>query len=51
MRTGTSPRSASSGAAVREGRHCTVVLRNYRKDGNLFWNELSIYPVRDEEGR
>ncbi len=37
--------------AVREGRHCTVVLRNYRKDGSLFWNELSIYPVRDEEGR
>jgi PAS domain S-box-containing protein len=36
--------------AVREGHHCTVVLRNYRKDGSLFWNELSIYPVRDEEG-
>jgi signal transduction histidine kinase len=27
-----------------------VVLRNYRKDGTLFWNELSIYPVLDEEG-
>ena len=38
-------------AAVREGRHCTVVLRNYRKDETLFWNELSIYPVRDEDGR
>src|ERR687894_392529 len=38
-------------AAVCEGRHCTVVLRNYRKDGTLFWNELSIYPVRDEDGR
>jgi PAS domain S-box-containing protein len=38
-------------AAVHEGRHCTVVLRNYRKDGTLFWNELSIYPVRDEEAR
>src|ERR687898_1252779 len=37
--------------AVYEGRHCTVVLRNYRKDGTLFWNELSIYPVRDEDGR
>jgi PAS domain S-box-containing protein len=36
--------------AVREGRHCTV-LRNYRKDGSLFWNELSIYPMRDEKGR
>src|ERR687898_780573 len=37
-------------ASVREGRHCTVVLRNYRKDGTLFWNELSVYPVRDEDG-
>ncbi len=37
-------------AAVSEGRHCTVVLRNYRKDGTRFWNELSVYPVRDEEG-
>ncbi len=38
-------------AAIHEGRHCTAVLRNYRKDGTMFWNELSIYPVRDEEGR
>ena len=38
-------------AAIREGRHCTVVLRNYRKDGTLFYNELSVYPVRDENGR
>ena len=37
-------------AAIREGGHCTVVLRNYRKDGTLFWNELSVYPVRDENG-
>jgi PAS domain S-box-containing protein len=38
-------------AAVHDGRQCAVVLRNYRKDGTLFWNELSIYPVLDEEGR
>ncbi len=38
-------------AAVREGRECQVVLRNYRKDGTLFWNELSVSPVYDEEGR
>src|SRR3712207_2961454 len=38
-------------AAIREERHCTVVLRNYRKDGNLFYNELSVYPVRDENER
>src|SRR5919107_1477962 len=37
-------------AAIREGRECQVTLRNYKKDGTLFWNELSISPVRDEEG-
>src|SRR5688572_28764852 len=45
------PAIGELGRAVREGRHCTVVLRNYRKDGSLFWNELSIYPMRDEKGR
>jgi PAS domain S-box-containing protein len=38
-------------AALREGRECRVVLRNYKKDGTLFWNELTVSPVRDEEGR
>jgi PAS domain S-box-containing protein len=28
-----------------------VVLRNYRKDGSPFWNELRIAPVADERGR
>ena len=37
--------------ALREGRSCHVVLRNYRKDGTLFWNELDLAPVHDEEGR
>jgi diguanylate cyclase (GGDEF)-like protein/PAS domain S-box-containing protein len=27
-----------------------VVLRNYRKDGSLFWNDLSVSPVPDEYG-
>ncbi|MFW6357921.1 MAG: response regulator [Chroococcales cyanobacterium] len=30
---------------------CKVILRNYRKDGTLFWNELSISPVRDVSGK
>jgi diguanylate cyclase (GGDEF)-like protein/PAS domain S-box-containing protein len=38
-------------AVLREGRDCTVLLRNYRKDGTLFWNELRISPVHDERGR
>ncbi|TXC67050.1 PAS domain S-box protein [Piscinibacter aquaticus] len=36
--------------AVREGQPTTVVLRNYRKDGTLFFNELSIAPVATPEG-
>ncbi|MEX5351560.1 PAS domain S-box protein [Pseudomonas juntendi] len=31
--------------ALAEGLPCREVLRNYRKDGSAFWNELSITPV------
>lgn len=37
--------------AIREKRECHVVMRNYRKDGSLFWNSLYLAPVRDENGR
>lgn len=37
-------------AALREGRACVVRLRNYRKDGTLFFNELHISPVRNDAG-
>ena len=30
---------------------CRVLIRNYRWDGELFWNELSLSPVRDDSGR
>lgn len=36
--------------AVREQREGHAVLRNYRKDGSLFWNDLYIGPVRGESG-
>ncbi|MDQ4127631.1 MAG: PAS domain S-box protein [Actinomycetota bacterium] len=38
-------------AALKEERECRVVLRNYRKDGERFWNELYVSPVHDEGGR
>lgn len=34
--------------AVRSGQPCRQILRNYRKDGTAFWNELSITPVLNE---
>ncbi|MFZ2853726.1 MAG: EAL domain-containing protein [Rhodocyclaceae bacterium] len=37
-------------SALRERREGYAVLRNYRKDGALFWNELHIAPVLDEDG-
>ena len=37
-------------AAVSKGEGCLVTLRNYRKDGSMFWNELSISPVHDAGG-
>ncbi len=37
--------------AIRDGVFCRVLLRNYRKDGTLFWNELTISPVHDSSGQ
>ena len=42
------PGIAAIREAIREGRPCCQVLRNYRKDGSLFWNELSITPVHND---
>ena len=36
--------------AIREQRGCRVILRNYRKDGTLFWNLLTMSPVFAPEG-
>lgn len=33
--------------ALAEGLPCREVLRNYRKDGSAFWNELSITPMHN----
>ncbi len=37
--------------SIREGNSCRVSLRNYRKDGGLFWNELNISPVKNDNGK
>jgi diguanylate cyclase (GGDEF)-like protein/PAS domain S-box-containing protein len=36
--------------AIEDKRDTRVVLRNYRKDGKLFWNELYVSPVRADDG-
>src|ERR1700674_5926109 len=32
------------------GETCRVLLRNYRKDGSLFWNEMTLLPLRHADG-
>ncbi|MBT2771211.1 EAL domain-containing protein [Halomonas sp. ISL-60] len=36
---------------VTEQREVHVVIRNYRRDGTVFWNDLYISPVLDENGQ
>ncbi len=37
--------------ALAQHRPATATIRNYRKDGKTFWNELNISPLFDAEGR
>jgi PAS domain S-box-containing protein len=37
--------------AIERGEQARVLIRNYRPDGTLFWNEIVIQPVRDANGR
>lgn len=37
--------------AIKKGTRVHSVLKNYRKDGHQFWNELYITPIKDESGK
>lgn len=36
--------------AFARGEPCRVLLRNYRKNGELYWNELALQPIRGTDG-
>lgn len=36
--------------AIDAGERVTVELRNYRKEGAMFWNRVTIVPIRSESG-
>lgn len=36
--------------AIKNGESCQAILRNYKKDGTLFWNDLYIMPILDDFG-
>ena len=37
--------------ALKGKRETVAIIRNYRRDGSAFWNELSLSPIRDRTGR
>ncbi len=36
--------------AIKKGEPCQVTLRNYKKDGTLFWNEIALTPLHNDQG-
>lgn len=44
------PEAEETRRAIQEQRSCRVVLRNYRKDGSLFWNLWTVSPVFRADG-
>lgn len=37
--------------ALRQGTPCHTTVRNYRSDGTMFWNDVTLMPLRDGGGR
>lgn len=37
--------------AIKKKEPCREIIRNYRKDGAMFWNELSITPIFDDQNQ
>jgi len=38
-------------SAIKDKESVTVTIRNYRKDGEMFYNRLTIRPLFDRDGR
>ena len=47
---GAEPELARLRQAMQDGAAASALIRSYRKDGTLFWNNLQISPVRDASG-
>lgn len=52
LQNGNRNQKATSDVAefIKNGVSGRSIFRNYKKDGTPFWNELSIAPIKDEEG-
>lgn len=38
-------------ACIADQRPCTTTIRNYRKDGSMYWVRMHIFPLHDQYGR
>lgn len=38
-------------AALHDGIGCQTMVRNYRRDGSMFWNEITLQPLRNGAGQ
>jgi PAS domain S-box-containing protein len=36
--------------AIRKGESCQATIRNYKKDGSMFWNDLYVFPITNSSG-
>lgn len=36
--------------AIKKGESCQATLRNYKKDGTMFWNDLYVFPIMNDLG-
>jgi PAS domain S-box-containing protein len=36
--------------SIKNGLECAIEIRNYKKNGDLFWNDLYVAPVKDANG-
>lgn len=43
------PEAAVLNGAIAASESCVVTMRNYRKNGSMFWNETSISPLHNAE--
>ncbi|CAH8282362.1 PAS domain S-box-containing protein [Mariniflexile fucanivorans] len=36
--------------AIKNGESCQATLRNYKKDGTMFWNDIYVFPITNIDG-
>ena len=36
--------------AIKKGESCQATIRNYKKDGTMFWNDLYVFPITNSKG-